>query len=110
VPMISVVDCEHGIRRRYFEIGTLIGIGVILSGISPIVVSYSGLSMELGMGRIAATSLCSFALFPFKLSWDRFSEANVLRDVRNILSRGQPLSQFMENEILKLGRKKMKLL
>jgi hypothetical protein len=73
-------------------------------------VSFSGLSLDQGIGKIAATSLCSFALFPFKLSWDRFSEANILRDVRNILSRGQPLSKFMENEILKIGSKKVKLL
>jgi hypothetical protein len=58
VPIISVVDCELGIRRRYFEIGTLIGLGIIVSGISPIVVSYSGLlSLDLGIGKIAATSL-----------------------------------------------------
>ena len=108
-PIIAVIDCDLGIRRRFFEIGVLFGAGVILFCLSPIVVSASGL-LESGMVKVAATSLCSCALYPFKLSWDRFSEANVLKDVRNVLSRNEPLSKFMEDEVLKIGKKKMKLL
>ena len=107
-PIIAVIDCDLGIRRRFFEIGVLFGAGVILFCLSPVVVSASGL-LESGMAKLAATSLCSCALLPFKLSWDRFSEANVLKDVRNILSRNEPLSKFMEDEVLKIGKKKVKL-
>jgi hypothetical protein len=109
-PIIAVVDCDLGIRRRFYEIGVLIGTGVILLFLSPIVISSSGPYLESGIGKIASTSLYSFVLFPLKLSWDRFLEANVLKDVRNILSKNQPLSKFMEDEIARIGKKRMKIL
>jgi len=104
--VITVLDCTLAIRKRRLEMFILIGAGVVLEAATFSVPSLLGVASEATMTKAATGALSASMLLPFKLAFDRFSEASFFGNVRETLEQGYELSEFMLAELAKLMGKR----
>lgn len=107
LPLITVMDCTLGISRRYNEIILLLVIGIVLEISAGLVILVSGITIAgSGLTKTASAILSVPGLWPFKLSFDRFTDVGLLKGARETLERGLDLSVFMREELTAVTGKK----
>ena len=104
--IISIEDCNLGVRRRLIEMRIMLVAGGLFLFISVVVIMSSGLYSEPGLMKIASSAISFPSLYPFKVSWDRFTEARFLRDIKTMLQSNLPLSKFSQDELSKILNKR----
>lgn len=109
-PYITVMDCDLSIKRRHRDIAILVVAGFVFVLISQGVLTVSGWWSDPLVGKVAASALSLPPMVPLKLSWDRYSEASLLRDIRTVLAQGAQLTPFLQSELRKLTIKKRSLI